>query len=176
MFQENQSKLDYKQKILLIISFRDFLFKFESSLKGKNLKIISLFLIYSLLFLSLSSLAIENEEDIKVTKLIETDSSWEKTKIIYPNGDSKITALLVEMQPKAKMKMHHHEVPSFGYILEGTIRVQSESGDIKNFSKGDVVIEMINKKHSGINSGDTITKFVVFYMGTKNLKNTIIEE
>ena len=74
------------------------------------------------------------------------------------------------------MKMHHHEVPSFGYILEGTIRVQSESGDIKNFSKGDVVIEMINKKHSGINSGDTITKFVVFYMGTKNLKNTIIEE
>jgi len=140
------------------------------------LKIISLFLIYSLLFLSISSFAIENEEDIKVTKLIETDSSWENTKIIYPNGDSKITALLVEMQPKAKMKMHHHEVPSFGYILEGTIRVQSESGDVKNFSKGDVVIEMINKKHSGINSGDTITKFVVFYMGAENLKNTIIEE
>ena len=140
------------------------------------MKIISLFLIYSLLFLSISSFAIENEEDIKVTKLIETDSSWENTKIIYPNGDSKITALLVEMQPKAKMKMHHHEVPSFGYILEGTIRVQSESGDVKNFSKGDVVIEMINIKHSGINPGDTITKFVVFYMGTKNLKNTIIEE
>ena len=140
------------------------------------MKIISLFLIYSLLFLSISSFAIENEEDIKVTKLIETDSSWENTKIIYPNGDSKITALLVEMQPKAKMKMHHHEVPSFGYILEGTIRVQSESGDVKNFSKGDVVIEMINKKHSGINSGDTITKFVVFYMGAENLKNTIIEE
>jgi len=140
------------------------------------LKIISLFLIHSLLFLSLPSFAIENEEDIKVTKLTETDSSWEKTKIIYPNGDSKITALLVEMQPKAKMKMHHHEVPSFGYILEGTIRVQSESGDIKNFSKGDVVIEMINIKHFGINPGDTITKFVVFYMGTRNLKNTIIEE
>ena len=63
------------------------------------MKIISFFLIYSLLFLSISSFAIENEEDIKVTKLIETDSSWEKTKIIYPNGDSKITALLVEMQP-----------------------------------------------------------------------------
>ena len=140
------------------------------------MKKITLFLFCSLLFLPLTSFAIENANNIKVTKLIETDSSWEKTKIIYPNGDSKITALLVEMQPKAKMKMHHHEVPSFGYILEGTIRVQSESGDIKNFSKGDVVIEMINKKHSGINPGDTITKFVVFYMGTKNLKNTIIEE
>lgn len=139
------------------------------------MKIISLFLIHSLLFLSLPSFAIDNEEDIKVTKLIETDSSWEKTKIIYPKGDTKITALLVEMQPKAKMKMHHHEVPSFGYILEGTIRVQSESGDIKNFSKGDVVIEMINKKHSGVNPGDSVTKFIVFYMGTEDLKNTIIE-
>ena len=139
------------------------------------MKIISLFLIHSLLFLSLPSFAIENEEDIKVTKLTETDSSWEKTKIIYPKGDTKITALLVEMQPKAKMKMHHHEVPSFGYILEGKITVQSELGDIKTFSKGDVVIEMINKKHSGVNPGDSVAKFIVFYMGTKDLKNTIIK-
>ena len=140
------------------------------------MKKITLFLFCSLLFLPLTSFAIENANNIKVTKLIETDSSWEKTKIIYPNGDTKITALLVEMQPQAKMQMHHHEVPSFGYILEGTIRVQSESNDIKTFSKGDVVIEMINKKHSGFNPGDTVTKFIVFYMGTENLKNTIIEE
>ena len=95
----------------------------------------TLYLFCSLLFLSLPSFAIENTNNIKVTKLIETDTSWEKTKIIYPNGDSKITALLVEMQPQAKMQMHYHEVPSFGYILEGKITVQSESGDIKTFSK-----------------------------------------
>lgn len=139
------------------------------------MKKITLFLFCSLLFLPLTSFAIENANNIKVTKLIETDTSWEKTKIIYPNGDAKITALVVEMQPQAKMQMHYHEVPSFGYILEGKITVQSESGDIQTFSKGDVVIEMINKKHSGVNPGDTVTKFIVFYMGTEDLKNTIIE-
>jgi len=139
------------------------------------LKKITLFLFCSLLFLPLTSFAIENANNIKVTKLIETDTSWEKTKIIYPKGDAKITALVVEMQPQAKMQMHYHEVPSFGYILEGKITVQSESGDIQTFSKGDVVIEMINKKHSGVNPGDTVTKFIVFYMGTEELKNTIIE-
>jgi quercetin dioxygenase-like cupin family protein len=139
------------------------------------LKKIALCLFFSL-FLSLPSFAIENATNIKVTKLIETDASWEETKIIYPKkGDTKITALLVEMQPKASMKMHHHEVPSFGYILEGKITVKSETGDIKTFSKGDVVIEMINKKHSGMNPGDSVTKFIVFYMGTEVLKNTIIE-
>jgi quercetin dioxygenase-like cupin family protein len=139
------------------------------------LKKITLFLFCSLLFLPLTSFAIENANNIKVTKLIETDTSWEKTKIIYPNGDAKITALVVEIQPQAKMQMHYHEVPSFGYILEGKITVQSESGDIQTFSKGDVVIEMINKKHSGVNPGDEVTKFIVFYMGTEDLKNTIIE-
>ena len=132
-------------------------------------------MLFSLLFLPLTSYAIENTSHTKVTKLIETDASWEKTKIIYPNGDTKITALLVEMQPQATMQMHFHEVPSFGYILEGKITVQSESGDIKTFSKGDVVIEMVNKKHSGVNPGDSVTKFIVFYMGTEDLKNTIIE-
>ena len=140
------------------------------------MKKITLFLFCSLLFLPLTSFAIENANNIKVIKLIETDTSWEKTKIIYPKGDAKITALVVEMQPQAKMQMHYHEVPSFGYILEGKITVQSESGDIQTFSKGDVVIEMINKKHSGVNPGDTVTKFIVFYMGTEDLKNTIIEE
>ena len=135
----------------------------------------TLYLFCSLLFLSLPSVAIENANNIKVTKLIETDASWEKTKIIYPNGDSKITALLVEMQPQAKMQMHYHEVPSFGYILEGTIRVQSESGDVKTFSKGDVVIEMVKKRHSGLNPGETITKFIVFYMGTDDLENTVLD-
>ena len=139
------------------------------------MKKITLYLFSSLLLLSLSSVAIENANNIKITKLIETDVSWENTKIIYPKGDAKITALLVEMQPKAKMRIHHHEVPSFGYILEGTIRVKSESGEVKKFSKGDVVIEMINKKHSGFNPGNKITKFIVFYMGTKDLKNTIID-
>ena len=137
------------------------------------MKKITLFLFCSLLFLPLTSFAIENANNIKVTKLIETDTSWEKTKIVYPKGDAKITALVVEMQPQAKMQMHYHEVPSFGYILEGKITVQSESGDIQTFLKGDVVIEMINKKHSGFNPGDTVTKFIVFYMGTEDLKNTI---
>ena len=139
------------------------------------MKKITLYLIYSLLFLSHPSFAIENTNNIKVTKLIETDASWEKSKIIYPKGDTKITALLVEMQPQAKMKMHHHEVPSFGYILEGTIRVQSESGDVKTFSKGDVVIEMVNKRHSGLNPGETVTKFILFYMGTDDLENTVLD-
>jgi len=144
-------------------------------MRNNALKKITLHLFFSLFYLSLPSLAIENTNNIKITKLIETNASWERTKIIYPKGDTKITALLVEMQPQAQMKMHYHEVPSFGYILEGTILVQSETGDIKTFSKGDVVIEMVNKKHSGVNPGDTVTKFIVFYLGAEGLKNTIIE-
>ena len=34
---------------------------------------------------------------------------------------------------------------------------------------------MVCKIHSRLNPGDSVTKFIVFYMGTEDLKNTIIE-
>ena len=52
---------------------------------------------------------------------------------------------------------------------------QSITCDIKSFSKGDVVVKINNKKHTGVNPGNTVTKFVVFYMGTERLKNTIFD-
>ena len=70
--------------------------------------------------------------------------------------------------------MHFHQVPSFGYIIDGEITVESAIGEKKIFRKGDVVIELINKKHFGINSGNSILKFVVFYAGSKELQNTVI--
>ena len=117
------------------------------------------------------------ESFIPLTRTRKKSSLFQRLTRSQPTdtADSKITALLVEMQPQAKMQMHYHEVPSFGYILEGTIRVQSESGDVKTFSKGDVVIEMVNKRHSGLNPGETVTKFIVFYMGTDDLENTVLD-
>ena len=132
-------------------------------------------IIFFFLFFYSNVFPFDENSDIKVTKLKETDASWENTKIVYPVGEAKITALLVEMQPKAKIELHHHEVPSFGYILEGQMHVQSELREKKIFNKGDVVIEMVNKKHFGFNSGDSITKFIVFYIGAKGLKNTIVD-
>ncbi len=51
----------------------------------------------------------------------------------------------------------------------------SETLEEKKFIQGDVVIELINKTHYGYNSGTGPVKFIVFYMGTDDLKNTILQ-
>ena len=62
------------------------------------------------------------------------------------------------MEPGVKTQNHLHQVPSFGYILEGEITVVSESHEEKKFIQGDVVIELINKNHSGIVANKIPTK------------------
>jgi quercetin dioxygenase-like cupin family protein len=127
-----------------------------------------------LLFFSSQILAFNDNADVKVIELISSSQSWDNTNISFPTGDAEVSAFFVEIQPGGKLPMHFHQVPSFGYIIDGEITVESAIGERKIFRKGDVVIELINKKHFGINSGNSILKFVVFYAGSKELQNTVI--
>ena len=140
------------------------------------LKKIYLYTIFCLFILTSQMLwAIEPSSGIQIENLIDSSSSWNGYPITYPIGAAKITSMLVQMDPGAKTPNHFHQVPSFGYILQGEITVVSETLEEKKFIQGDVVIELINKTHYGYNSGSEPVKFIVFYMGTNDLKNTIIQ-
>ena len=139
-------------------------------------KKITLFTIFCLFILKIQTLwAIESSSGIQIKNLIDTSSSWNGDPINYPKGAAKITSMLVQMDPGAKTPNHFHQVPSFGYILEGEITVVCENQEHKKFTQGDIVIEVINKTHYGYNSGSLPAKFIVFYLGTDDLKNTIIQ-
>ena len=139
-------------------------------------KKISLFTIFCLFILNSQALwAIESSSGIQIENLIDTSSSWNGDPINYPKGAAKIKSMLVQMDPGAKTQNHLHQVPSIGYILDGELTIIGENNEEKKFIKGDVVIELINKKHYGFNSGITRLKFIVFYIGDNKLKNTIYE-
>ena len=142
-----------------------------------NLKLIQHLLLY-LLYLVIPETAwsIEPSKGIEIENLIETSTTWNGEQIIYPKGSPQIKSMLVKMKPGAKIQNHLHQVPSFGYILEGEISVVSEAHEEKKFIQGDVVIELINKNHYGYNSGNIPVKFIVFYMGTDDLKNIVIQK
>jgi len=140
-------------------------------------KKITLFTIFCLFILKIQTLwAIESSSGIQIKNLIDTSSSWNGDPINYPKGAAKITSMLVQMDPGAKTPNHFHQVPSFGYILEGEITVVCENQEHKKFTQGDIVIEVINKTHYGYNSGSLPAKFIVFYLGTDDMKNIIIKD
>ncbi len=110
--------------------------------------------------------AVEASTGITVTQFMKTTQSWNGKPLAYPAGQAEVTGQMVEFAPGAETVWHAHPVPSFGYILEGTLEVTLEDGTRKVLHQGDGVAETVNSIHLGRNIGKEPVRVVVFYTGT----------
>lgn len=97
--------------------------------------------------------------------------------IEYPDtGETEITSAIVEIPPGASTGMHYHEVPLYVFVIEGTVTVtyDTEDGDVvKQYSKGEAVLEAIGTHHEGRNDGDSPVKLLVVYIGADGSTPTV---
>jgi len=111
----------------------------------------------------------------QVTKLVETTTSWNgDTLPAYPEGQPKITVLKFVIPPKVRLPNHFHTVINSGYMLKGELTVIDVNNETLVLKEGDVIVELVNKIHHGMNNGDVPVELVVFYAGTTELTNTIL--
>jgi quercetin dioxygenase-like cupin family protein len=115
--------------------------------------------------LPLVALAIEPSQSVKVTQLLKTTTSWNGAPIKYPEGQAEVTSLMVEIAPGGETRWHEHPVPSFGYLLEGSLEVSLVDGKKKLLKPGEALAEVIATAHNGRNVGTTPVKLIVFYAG-----------
>lgn len=102
---------------------------------------------------------------VKVTPLAKETASWDGKPLVYPQGKPEMTALLVEIAPGAQTGWHHHLVPNFAYMLEGTLELTLDDGRVKLLSAGEELPEVVNRPHNGRNVGSAPAKLLVFYAG-----------
>ena len=132
------------------------------------------FYFYFLLLL-LSSCAVSKVKEIQVEKLAETSKSWNGDDLpSYPEGKPKITVLKIIIPPKTKLHKHYHPVINSGIVLKGVLKVVDINNNVLILKEGDVIVELVNKIHSGINEGKKPVEIVVFYAGTEDLPITIL--
>ncbi|PIA79685.1 cupin [Gaetbulibacter sp. 4G1] len=125
----------------------------------------------------LSSCAVKKNQKIEVVKLVETTKSWNGDKLpSYPEGEPKITVLKITIPPKTTLHKHYHPVINSGILLKGKLKVVDIEGNVLHLKVGDVIVELVNKIHYGINEGNKPVEIVVFYAGTKDLPITVIEK
>jgi len=130
-----------------------------------------LILIVLTLWFPLSAAALDSDKP-KVTQLLKTTTSWDGKQIVYPVGQPEITGLIVEIAPGKETGWHLHPVPSFAYILEGTLEVMLKDGRMKHLEAGDPLVEVFDTPHNGRNVGTTPLKIMVFYAGIVGRKLT----
>jgi quercetin dioxygenase-like cupin family protein len=126
-----------------------------------------------LLFAPIVVFAIDENPAVKVTQLLKTTSSWDGKQIVYPEGQAEVTALLVEIAPGESTGWHQHPVPSFAFLLEGTLEITLTDGRAKRMEPGDALPEVTDTMHMGRALSKTPVKIVVFYAGSAGKALTI---
>jgi quercetin dioxygenase-like cupin family protein len=112
--------------------------------------------------------ALDNSASVKVTPLLKTSTSWDGKPLVYPQGQAEVTALIVEIAAGGETGWHEHSVPSFAYVLEGTLEVTQGDGKTRQLHVGDTLPEVVQTLHNGRALGDKPVKLFVLYTGTVN--------
>jgi quercetin dioxygenase-like cupin family protein len=125
----------------------------------------------------LTSCALKKNQSIQVVKLVETTKSWNgDTLPKYPDGNPKVTVLKITIPPKTALHKHYHSVINTGIMLKGKLTVVDKDGNILKLKAADVIVELVNKVHYGINESNKPAEIVVFYAGTVDLPITTLVE
>ena len=70
-----------------------------------------------------------SESKPTTTTLLKTDEMWTGEKLPnYLIGNPEIIINKVIIPPNSKLKWHHHDVMSFGYVIEGEFYLVTKDG------------------------------------------------
>jgi len=93
--------------------------------------------------------------------------------ISYPAATpARVTAVIVTLPPDASTGWHHHEVPLFGYMLDGELTVDYRGQGQRVYHAGDARMEAIDTTHDGRNTGVGPVRIVAVFMGAEGVPNT----
>lgn len=106
-----------------------------------------------------------------VTSLvIRSGSDWTGSALPpYLTSTPEVAVMKFTIPPQTALPIHKHPAINAAYVVDGEITVIQEGGIQRTFKKGDVIIEMVDKWHHGINQGSAPVELVVFYATTKDL-------
>ena len=127
-----------------------------------------------LFFFTLSALGADYQSGVSATVLKKSSVTSNGQKITYPVTDkAEVTAMTVNLAPGAETGWHSHPIPVYAYVVEGTLEVELEGGQIITYRSGDAIIEVVNTLHNGRNRGSEEVRLVVFYTGAEGTPSVV---
>ena len=108
------------------------------------------------------------------TALLDTGKTVLGQTFSYPTkAPAKVTSDIIAMAPGAETGWHKHEVPLFGYMLEGELTVDYGADGTRVYRKGDAFVEAVGTPHNGRNSGSGEVRILAVFMGADGVPDTV---
>ncbi|MFA5494140.1 MAG: cupin domain-containing protein [Porticoccaceae bacterium] len=90
------------------------------------------------------------------------------TPIRYPDSDQpEISTLEIIIPAGAETGWHKHPGPLYTYVAAGTVEVELEGGSKASFGPGEVIYEVVDSWHNGVNRGAEDVRLIVFALGSE---------
>ncbi len=129
------------------------------------MKKLFLFLIATLLCVAVNA---QYNEGVRLEPLLKTDTTSIGQKIVYPSfASDEVSVVKVTIPPGASTGWHKHLFPVFGYMIKGTLTVETKNGKSNDFIGGQAFSEVIDTLHNGVNNGKEDVVLIAFFMGEK---------
>lgn len=93
----------------------------------------------------------------------------------YPDGTPELSVLRITIPPNSRLPLHMHPVMNVAYVAQGSVKILTTDGKVLSLKEQDVMIEIVDIWHEGINEGDTPTELIVFYAGVLDEPVTIYD-
>jgi quercetin dioxygenase-like cupin family protein len=117
-----------------------------------------------------SAVYADDPAGIRVETLAKTSSSWDGTPLpAYPAGRPQITILRITIPAGTNLPLHTHPVINAGVLLSGELTVVTEKDETLVLKAGDPIVEVVNKRHYGKNTGVVPAQILVFYAGSPEM-------
>lgn len=104
--------------------------------------------------------------------LMQATRSWDGGGIAYPAGDAEITAVILRLEEGSDPPFHCHPVPTMGYVLKGSVAIDTAMGKSHQIGPGEPLVEVMNTVHRG-RAVDGPAEIIVFYAGAVGVPVTV---
>ncbi|MEZ5570709.1 MAG: cupin domain-containing protein [Halioglobus sp.] len=112
---------------------------------------------------------------VQSEELLKTTTTWEGGSIAYPQGQAEVTAFILKIAPGETPKFHCHPVPTLGYVLKGSLEVETKDGKKIVLHEGDSTVEVLRTVHRG-KALEGPVEIIVFYAGATDIPTTVFPE
>lgn len=109
-----------------------------------------------------------------VEDLLTTSNTILGQPLSYPDrGSAHITSEIVTLPPGTQTGWHRHDVPVFGYVLNGQLTVTYKGEGERLYRTGEAFMEAVGTSHNGRNTGTGPMRILVVFIGADGIQNTV---
>jgi quercetin dioxygenase-like cupin family protein len=110
----------------------------------------------------------------KSQPLLQAGQTRDNQPITYPKTDKpEIISVIGIIEPGGRTPLHEHPVPTYVYVLEGELELQSHGGKPHRYKAGEAYIEALNHPHQLFNKGNIPAKVLVVFVGEVGKPTTV---